>query len=59
MALFMVNFQEKAGKKFFKVWLVGTLNLCLKEPEKMQKSRNQSHKAYFEDFFLLYLENGP
>ena len=42
MALFMVNFQDKAKKKFSKVCLVGTLNLCLKEPEKMQKTRNQS-----------------
>ena len=32
----------KGKKKFFKVYLVGTLNLCLKEPEKMQKTRNQS-----------------
>ena len=29
-------------KNFFKVWVVGTLNLCLKVPEKMQKTRNQS-----------------
>ena len=29
-------------KKFFKVCLVGTLNLCLKVPKKMQKTRNQS-----------------
>ena len=32
----------KMPKKIFKVCLVGTLNLCLKEPEKMQKTRNQS-----------------
>ena len=32
----------KGRKNFFKVCLVGTLNLCLKEPEKMQKTRNQS-----------------
>ena len=43
MALFMVNFQDKVEKKFSKVCLVGTLNLCLKEPEKMQKTRNQSN----------------
>ena len=37
IALFVVNFQEKAEKnKFFKVCLVGTLNLCLKVPDKMQ-----------------------
>ena len=43
MALFMVNFQDKAEKKnFSKVCLVGTLNLYLKEPEKMQKTRNKS-----------------
>ena len=28
--------------KFLKVPLVGTLNLCLKMPEKMQKTRNES-----------------
>ena len=39
---FKVNFQDKAGKKFFKLGLVGTLNLCLKEPEKMQKTKIQS-----------------
>ena len=32
----------KGQKKFFKVCLVGTLNLCLKEPEKMQKTRDES-----------------
>ena len=32
----------KVQKKIFIVCLVGTLNLCLKEPEKMQKTRNQS-----------------
>ena len=25
----------------FKVYLVGTLNMCLKVPEQMQKTRNQ------------------
>ena len=29
-------------KNFFKVCLVGTLNLCLKVPEKMQKTRDES-----------------
>ena len=44
MALFTANFQEKnERKKIFKVCLVGTLNLCLKEPEKKQKTRNQSN----------------
>ena len=33
---------DKAEKNFFKVWVVGTLNLCLKVPKKMQKTRNQS-----------------
>ena len=42
MALFTANFQEKAEKKFFKVCLVGTLNLCLKMPKKMQKTRDES-----------------
>ena len=28
-------------KKIFKVWVVGTLNLYLKVPKKMQKTRNQ------------------
>ena len=37
-----VNFQDKAGKKIFKVCLVGTLNLCHKEPEKALKTKNQS-----------------
>ena len=32
----------KAKKKFFKVCLVGTLNLCLRVPEKMQKTRDES-----------------
>ena len=33
---------KRQKKKFFKVCLVGTLNLCLKEPEKMQKTRDES-----------------
>ena len=37
-----LNHLYKAGKKFFKLCLVGTLNLCLKAPEQMQKTRNQS-----------------
>ena len=45
MALFMVNFQENDEKKTLKVCLVGTLNLCLKEPEKMQKTSNQSNHS--------------
>ena len=32
----------KGPKKFFKVCLVGTLNLCLKYPEKIQKTRDES-----------------
>ena len=40
-SLFEMPF-KRPKKKFFKVFLVGTLNLCLKEPEKMQKTRNQS-----------------
>ena len=32
----------KPKKNVFKVWVVGTLNLCLKVPKKMQKTRNQS-----------------
>ena len=31
-----------ARKNFFKVCLVGTLNLCLKVPEKMPKNRDES-----------------
>ena len=38
MALFMVNFQDKVEKK--NLQSMGSLNLCLKEPEKMQKTRN-------------------
>ena len=39
IALFTAHFQEKAKKKkFFKVSLVGTLNLCLNVPKKMQKT---------------------
>ena len=41
--LIMVHFRDKVErKKFFKVCLVGTPYLCLREPEKMQKTRNQS-----------------
>ena len=32
----------KSEIKYSKVPLVGTLNLCLKMPEKMQKTRNES-----------------
>ena len=32
----------RSKKNFFKVWVVGTLNLCLKVPKKMRKTRNQS-----------------
>ena len=35
IVLFTVHFQDKAKKKFFKVCLVGTLNLCLKVSEQM------------------------
>ena len=31
-----------AKKNFFKVCLVGTLNLCLNMPKKKQKTRNES-----------------
>ena len=42
MAFKIAKSPLKGQKKIFKVCLVGTLNLCLKEPEKMQKTRNQS-----------------
>ena len=42
MAFKIAETPLKGQKKIFKVCLVGTLNLCLKEPEKMQKTRNQS-----------------
>ena len=42
MALKIAKTPLKGKKKIFKVCLVGTLNLCLKEPEKMQKTRNKS-----------------
>ena len=41
--LFTVHFQEKDEKKFFKACLVGTLNLCLKVPDMMQKTRDVSY----------------
>ena len=42
MAFKIAETPLKAKKKFFKVCLVGTLNLCLKEPEQMQKTRDES-----------------
>ena len=33
---------EPLSKNIFKVCLVGTLNLCLKVPDKMQKTRGES-----------------
>ena len=33
---------DKAKKKIFKVWVVDTLNFCLKVPKKIEKTRNQS-----------------
>ena len=42
IVLFMVHFHDNAKKKFFKVCLVGTLNLSLKVPKKMQKTRDES-----------------
>ena len=42
MAFKITKTPLKGQKKFFKVCLVGTLNLCLKEPEKMQKTRDES-----------------
>ena len=43
IALFTVHIQDKAGgKNFFKVCLVGTLNMCLMEPNKMQKTKDKS-----------------
>ena len=32
----------KAEEEIFKACLLGTLNLCLKTPEQMQKNKNQS-----------------
>ena len=40
--LISVNPLYKAKKNVFKVCLVGTLNLCLRVPEKMQKTRDES-----------------
>ena len=37
----LVNPLHKTRIFFFKVCRVGTLNLCLKVPEQMQKTRNQ------------------
>ena len=37
---------QKAKKKFFKVCLLGTLSLCLKKPEKMQKARHESDHSW-------------
>ena len=46
MALLTVRIQENAEEKnFFKVCLVGTLNLCLKVPKKMQKTRDESDQS--------------
>ena len=33
---------RRPKKNFFKVWVVGTLNLCLKVPKKMQNTRDES-----------------
>ena len=33
IALCIIHFQDKAGKKFLKECLVGTLNVCLKLPK--------------------------
>ena len=38
----LVNPLYKAKKNFFKICLVGTLNLCLRVPEKKQKTRDES-----------------
>ena len=42
MAFKIAKTPLKGQKKFFKVYVVGTLNLCLKEPEQMQKTRDES-----------------
>ena len=34
-----------AKKNFFKVCLVGTLNLCLRLPDKMEKTRGESDSS--------------
>ena len=44
MALFTVNFQDKAKKKLFKVCLVGTLNLCLKVRNQLHHPRQKKCK---------------
>ena len=30
---------------FFKIWVVGTLNLCLKVPKKIHKTRDESDQS--------------
>ena len=42
MSFIIAKIPLQGPKKFFKLCHVGTLNLCLKEPEKMQKTINQS-----------------
>ena len=39
ISLFTVHFQDKAEKKFLQG--MGTLNLCLKMPKKMQKTGDE------------------
>ena len=46
MAFKIAKTPLKGKKNFFKVCLVGTLNLCLKMPKQMQKTRNQSDHPY-------------
>ena len=46
----LVHFQEKAEKKLFKVCLMDTLNLCLKLPKKMQKTKDDSDKSRLRKF---------
>ena len=55
MVLFMVNFQDQAEKKkFFKVCLVGSLNLCLKELEMINSARENGKKMATISQFLFF-----
>ena len=38
----LLNPLYKAKNNFFKAYLVGTLNLCLRVPDKVQKTRGES-----------------
>ena len=43
-------FKKKPKKNFFKVCLMDTLNLCLKLPKKMQKTKDDSDKSRLRKF---------